>query len=392
TETYKKKYLRPLPNEGDIYIGSPWETGKIYILEHLTISDVVNLLALSTYHSYSNAVTTRLNLKSYCNIDGNINLPDHKRIVCQIESLHWITNNCKCSKKCKCSPIQYDLWLDEIARRIIVMDNDLTDLNIEWIKALRKDKLFSIIHNTYQPQKGKKDVQEIVRTLKTDFSELRIKEYYGKSDPKEKARVSCTNPKFERAFCLFNSFIETNARTNQMLFRMRCIKDYICYIEQRSFNVPITKKGLFQWLLNDKRECLLQELQNRGIFPDIDSIIRNKDRMVNFLQKAGMVVSIIEFISKPEDTTILLSQTVKVSSSIIKAEEISDISNAFIINHETAELLENKPKKTLEEMRSLDRYHIMDCYGISSELLTEDFISKYGNYNHMKWFRAYRQL
>ncbi|CAI2185292.1 14769_t:CDS:2, partial [Funneliformis geosporum] len=326
TETYKKKYLRPLPNEGDIYIGSPWETGKIYILEHLTISDVVNLLALSTYHSYSNAVTTRLNLKSYCNIDGNINLPDHKRIVCQIESLHWITNNCKCSKKCKCSPIQYDLWLDEIARRIIVMDNDLTDLNIEWIKALRKDKLFSIIHNTYQPQKGKKDVQEIVRTLKTDFSELRIKEYYGKSDPKEKA-------------------------------------------QQRSFNVPITKKGLFQWLLNDKRECLLQELQNRGIFPDIDSIIRNKDRMVNFLQKAGMVVSIIEFISKPEDTTILLSQTVK-----------------------TAELLENKPKKTLEEMRSLDRYHIMDCYGISSELLTEDFISKYGNYNHMKWFRAYRQL
>ncbi|CAI2199679.1 5671_t:CDS:1, partial [Funneliformis geosporum] len=58
----------------------------------------------------------------------------------------------------------------------------------------------------------------------------------------------------------------------------------------------------------------------------------------------------------------------------------------------TAELLENKPKKTLEEMRSLDRHHIVDCYGISSELLTEDFISKYGNFNHMKWFRAYRQL
>src|SRR2546429_7770421 len=35
------------------------------------------------------------------------------------------------------------------------MDNDLTDLNIEWIKTLRKDKPFSIIHNTYQSQKGK---------------------------------------------------------------------------------------------------------------------------------------------------------------------------------------------------------------------------------------------
>src|SRR6185369_2964977 len=111
----------------------------------------------STRHSYSNAVTTRLNLKSYCDIDGDINLPDHQRVVCQIESLHRITNNCKCDKKCKCPPNQYDLWLDEVVsvndqahtrlegrsrdhlykliqdvRHIIVMDNDHTDLNIKW--------------------------------------------------------------------------------------------------------------------------------------------------------------------------------------------------------------------------------------------------------------------
>ncbi|PKB91946.1 hypothetical protein RhiirA5_446845, partial [Rhizophagus irregularis] len=113
------------------------------------------------------------------------------------------------------------------ARRIIVIDNDLTDLNIEWIKPLRKDKPFSVIHNTYQPQNGKtfrlapnketvlaelwdwarqisslpsekqtsaslichlrKDMQGIVRALKTDFPELRIKEYHSKSDPVEKA-------------------------------------------------------------------------------------------------------------------------------------------------------------------------------------------------------------
>ena len=35
------------------------------------------------------------------------------------------------------------------------MDNDLTDLNIEWIKPLRKDRPFSVIHNTYQLQKDK---------------------------------------------------------------------------------------------------------------------------------------------------------------------------------------------------------------------------------------------
>ncbi|CAI2199626.1 6657_t:CDS:2, partial [Funneliformis geosporum] len=235
TETYKERYVRPLSNE-----------------------------VLSTRHSYSNAVTTRLNLKSYCDIDGNINLPDHKRVVCQIKSLHRITNNCKCNKKCKCRLSQYDLWLDEIVSIIAQA------------QALRKDKLFSIIHNTYQPQKGKtfrlapnkesilvelwdwakqtsllpfenrksaslichlrKDLQGIVRALKTEFPELRIKEYHGKSDPMEKTQdfsnveeswknidlvtytstlkigVSCT---FERAFCLFNSYIETNAGTNQ---------------------------------------------------------------------------------------------------------------------------------------------------------------------------------
>ncbi|RIA91902.1 hypothetical protein C1645_821355, partial [Glomus cerebriforme] len=116
----------------------------------------------------------------------------------------------------------------------------------------------------------RKDVQGIVRALKTDFPELWIKEYHGKSNPVEKTHdfsnveeawkvvylvaytstlkigVSCTNPNFERAFCLFNSYIETNARMNQMLFHMRCIKDYICHIEQRSSNVPITEEGLFR--------------------------------------------------------------------------------------------------------------------------------------------------
>ncbi|CAI2189774.1 6497_t:CDS:1, partial [Funneliformis geosporum] len=79
TEIYEKRYVRPLPNKGDIYVGSPWKTGKTYVLEHITISDNVNLLVLSMCHSYSNAVTTRLNLKSYCDIDDNINLPNHKK-------------------------------------------------------------------------------------------------------------------------------------------------------------------------------------------------------------------------------------------------------------------------------------------------------------------------
>ena len=112
--------------------------------------------------------------------------------------------------------------------------------------------------------------------------------------------------------------------------------------------------------------------------------------MVDFLREAGMIISIIE--SGPKSNENTLSQVVKAKCSVVKADEILDITNANILDRETAELLENKPKKTLEEMRSLDRHHIVDCYEISPESLTENFISKYGNYNHMKWFRAYKQL
>src|ERR1043166_9414786 len=97
--------------------------------------------------------------------------------------------------------------------------------------------------------------------------------------------------------------------------------------------------------------------------------------MVDFLKEVGMIIFIIESIPKSEENVISLSQVVKANSSIVKAEEISDVSNATIVDRETAEFLENKSRKTLEEMRSLDRYHTVDCYQIPSELLTEDFIS-----------------
>ncbi|CAI2198390.1 18793_t:CDS:2, partial [Funneliformis geosporum] len=104
-------------------------------------------------------------------------------------------------------------------------------------------------------------------------------------------------------------------------------------------------EGLFRWLLNAKLAYMLEKFRSYHLFGW---------RMVDFLQKAGMIISIIELIPKPKDNTISLSQTVKVSSSIIKMEEIADVSNATIIDRETAKFLENKPKKTLEEMWSLD--------------------------------------
>ncbi|CAG8779865.1 11171_t:CDS:2, partial [Cetraspora pellucida] len=96
---------------------------------------------------------------------------------------------------------------------------------------------------------------------------------------------------------------------------------------------------------------------------------------------AGIVVSIIKVTPKAKDNTVILTEPVKRYSSAIKAEEISDIANANILNHEMAEHLKNKPKKTLEEMHAL-----------TPESLTEDFITDYGKYNEMKWFRNLRKL
>ncbi|CAI2188497.1 2790_t:CDS:2 [Funneliformis geosporum] len=55
---------------------------------------------------------------------------------------------------------------------------------------------------------------------------------------------------------------------------------------------------------------------------------------------SGICILIVESIPKSKDNMISLSQMVKVSSSIIKAEEISAKSNATIVNRETAEFLE----------------------------------------------------
>jgi hypothetical protein len=85
-----------------------------------------------------------------------------------------------------------------------------------------------------------------------------------------------------------------------------------------------SEQGLFCWLLKAKCECLPQELQNRGIFPDVESIIRNRDiptvrlwvaymsekfqshhlfgwRMVDFLGKAGMLIDILDSVPLPKD-------------------------------------------------------------------------------------------
>ncbi|CAG8450020.1 15825_t:CDS:2 [Cetraspora pellucida] len=84
--------------------------------------------------------------------------------------------------------------------------------------------------------------------------------------------------------------------------------------------------------------------------------------MVDFLQNADMIISVIEPIPKSKNITMLLFQTVKVYSSTIKAEKIADVSNTTIIDCKTAELLENKSRKTLEEMCSLNWHHIFRAY------------------------------
>ncbi|RHZ82974.1 hypothetical protein Glove_101g13 [Diversispora epigaea] len=204
----------------------------------------------------------------------------------------------------------YDLWLDKI-------------------KSFRKCKQFSVIHNTYQPQKDKKF--RLIPDRETVLTELW-----------DWMRIMSLLPYEERKSASFICHLKGDIQGY--------IKEYICYIEQRSSNLPITEQGLFHWLLKAKRESFSQELRNRGIFPDVESIIRNKDIPIVQLWIAGMIVFIIKATPKAKDNIVTLTETVKICSSVIKTEEISNIANANILNHEMAEHLKNKPKKTLEKI------------------------------------------
>ncbi|CAI2189811.1 4117_t:CDS:2, partial [Funneliformis geosporum] len=79
-----------------------------------------------------------------------------------------------------------------------------------------------------------------------------------------------------------------------------------------------------------------------------------EQRMINFFRKVDMIIFIIEPISKSNENIVSLSQAIKVNFFIIKAGEISDIANANILNCETTKFLENKLKKTLKEICSLN--------------------------------------
>ncbi|KAF0457848.1 superfamily I DNA and RNA helicases: PROVISIONAL [Gigaspora margarita] len=102
-------------------------------------------------YSYSNAITTRLNFKSYCDIDGNINLPNHKR---EGKTFRLAPNK---------EAVLAKLW--NWARGVSSLPFE-NQTSASLICHLRKD------------------VQEIVCT---DFPELRIKKYHIKSNLVEKA-------------------------------------------------------------------------------------------------------------------------------------------------------------------------------------------------------------
>ncbi|CAG8603335.1 2704_t:CDS:2, partial [Cetraspora pellucida] len=117
-------------------------------------------------------------------------------------------------------------------------------------------------------------------------------------------------------------------------------------------------------LIEAKYGCLLKELQNREVFPNIKTIIKNKD--------ADIIVSIIESISKSENNDALLSKTIKVYSSVVKAEKISDIVNADILDYEMAKHLENSFKKNLNEIYALRAFQKLCDAGINNETAVED--------------------
>ncbi|CAG8737742.1 8694_t:CDS:2, partial [Cetraspora pellucida] len=142
TEVYKEQYVEPLSNEGNIYVGLPWETGKTHTLEHLTISDNKVVSVISQAHTH---------------LAGQLR-----------EHLYKLIHENGLKAFVKINPSKLSTTLTNLRKQISLLPFD-------------KQKSASLICHL------RKNVQEIICALKTDFPGLCIKNYHSKSNLVEKA-------------------------------------------------------------------------------------------------------------------------------------------------------------------------------------------------------------
>ena len=158
-------------NNSNIYLISALGTGKTELLNQWINSNFSEskIVYVSFRKSLTDNITSRLNLISYEDINGPINLNKTPWIACQIESINWIVNieSCKLfiydeidsilTHVCSNKNVTNDLKIDNLIKILkcdstkIFLDGYINQNTINVIQSISNNDHY-IIHNSIQPR------------------------------------------------------------------------------------------------------------------------------------------------------------------------------------------------------------------------------------------------
>lgn len=170
---YNEPVMRDYPTEKDLYIRAAMGLGKTEALlrmldkltkDNPTLSILVITFRKSLAYEFQNKFSG-LGIESYNNIKGDIRTDEHKRVICQTESIHRLQNpydivildECESildqllAKTHKSLPIVHATiaMVLEHSARIISMDANLSIRTTKYINCFRNNKPAYYIHNTF---------------------------------------------------------------------------------------------------------------------------------------------------------------------------------------------------------------------------------------------------
>ncbi|KAK3846356.1 MAG: origin of replication binding protein-domain-containing protein [Linnemannia gamsii] len=318
--------------------------------------------------------------------------------------------------------------------RVICLDADLTDRDVQLVKGLRND--VHVIHNTFKPQEGHRVVMYEKKSSlvsKTLHQQLSDAGFHGKcvtslTDDKDKRAISedintiiasCDyfihtptisvgiDCNVEECVDYVVGFFSTKSQVNvetcrQMMRRVRHVrsKKYLVHVDQRTNSQPTTVEAVHGWI-KKQADMLMggRDLEGlrlnigyggnfslpEGFYSHLWTNVRIKRNlsvngfMQRFIQQmldAGCTV-------QGENGAISTDQILKSETEIldaIKKEQQMQVANAQDLTYEEFSKLCEVRELTLPEKHAMSKYRLMTTYNIDDpSIITPDFVALYDN-------------
>ncbi|KAF9198324.1 hypothetical protein BGZ49_000880, partial [Haplosporangium sp. Z 27] len=357
-EIYASPYIKYHKSSMSLLIRSEAGTGKTTFLEQfIQRNPKLTYLAISPRQTLAFSLEERLGFKSY--LDFPSTYIRGQKIVIQAESLHRLDlayytmdlvlildeassifdQMTSVTTMRGFHKVNNDILRDfiKVSKKVIALDADLTDRDVQVVKELRDD--VHVIHNTFKPQQG-----DLVSLYENEAA-LKLKVI---SLVKSGKKVwICSTQKAEDAESL-------HAELKDMGFIGMCITASSLELEKRTFAQDINKFA----------PTLDYFIHTPTITVGLDCNVPHFDYVAGFF----------------------MSQS-KVSA------KYTGISEAKVIGYEELLQLETRSDLSIEEYYEVQKFKIMDTYGIENpSVLTPEWVKTYSDPKEMKVFQNLQAL